>query len=434
MPQRPRGFLYLERFDGDRMTTLFTNARALNESKKSMLVDMLDSVFDSLDLTKTQRERIESAYNAVGDYLASCDDPLLDGVQIYPQGSMRLRTTNKPLSQEEFDVDLILFLPNAGSATRDKIVSVVKQHLLDSKVYKELVEDLPRGFRINYKGDYHLDITPAKSYDLESLPGHPLWVVDKSMGFKESNPEGMAKNFDEVCSMLPIIRRPQVFLEALNSKSVTALPDQSKKKPLNRIIQILKRHRDVWSQLNSNPHADFKPISVVITTLACRAYLEVIETGKQYDNEFDLILDVIELMPHHIESGFDGILIANPAMRPENYAEKWNRSEKQEGQKYARAFYAWYQAAIDTFEYLASENIRGMDSVFAALSGAFGEKPVLAAQDRIVEAVNVSRDNNKLGVGLGTGAVIASIAGKANSATTGLHDVVPVKRNQFYGD
>ena len=160
------------------MTALFTNARGLSEHKKSMLVEMLDSVFDNLDLTKTQRERIETAYKAVGNYLANCDHPLLKDTQIYPQGSMRLRTTNKPLSQEEFDVDLILFLPHAGYATRDEIVKVVKQHLLDSDVYKDLVEDLARGLRINYKGDYHLDITPAKKYNLPGSLGHPLWVVD----------------------------------------------------------------------------------------------------------------------------------------------------------------------------------------------------------------------------------------------------------------
>ena len=44
------------------MSSLFNNARALSEQKKSMLVEMLDSVFDNLDLTKTQRERIETAY------------------------------------------------------------------------------------------------------------------------------------------------------------------------------------------------------------------------------------------------------------------------------------------------------------------------------------------------------------------------------------
>ncbi len=416
------------------MTALFTNARALSEHKKTMLVEMLDSVFDNLDLTKTQQERIETAYKAVGNYLASCDHPLLKDAQIYPQGSMRLRTTNKPLSQEEFDVDLILFLPHAGYATRDEIVEVVKQHLLDNDVYKDLVEDLPRGLRINYKGDYHLDITPAKEYNLPGFLGHPLWVVDKHTGFKESNPEGMAQGFDKACSMLPVIRRRHVLLEALTNKSVTELPDQSKKKPLNRIIQILKRHRDVWSQQDGNLHADFRPISVIITMLASQAYVEVVKSGKEYDNEFDLILDVIELMPLHIESNFDEVLVTNPTMRPENYAEKWNRTERLEGQKYRKAFYAWHQAAVDTFERLASTNNQGMDNVFAALSGAFGQRPVLAAKDRIIKSLNANRDNGNLGVVLGTGAITAAIAGKAHSASRVVTPVVPVKRNQFYGD
>lgn len=416
------------------MTALFANSRALSEHKKTMLVEMLDSVFDNLDLTKTQRERIETAYKAVGNYLASCDHSLLKDAQIYPQGSMRLRTTNKPLSQEEFDVDLILFLPHAGYATRDEIVEVVKQHLLDNDVYKDLVEDLPRGLRINYKGDYHLDITPAKEYNLTGLLGHPLWVVDKHTGFKESNPEGMAQGFDKACSMLPVIRRRHVLQEALTNKSLTELPDQSKKKPLNRIIQILKRHRDVWSQQDGNLHADFRPISVIITILASLAYVEIVKSGKEYDNEFDLILDVIELMPLHIESNFDEVLVTNPTMRPENYAEKWNRVERLEGQKYRKAFYAWHQASVDTFERLAGANNQGMDNVFAALSGAFGQRPVLAAKDRIIKSLNANRDNGNLGVALGTGAITAAITGKAHSASRVVTPVVPVKRNQFYGD
>lgn len=416
------------------MSALFSNARALSEQNKSMLVEMLDTVFDNLDLTKTQRERIETAYKAVGNYLASCDHPLLEGAQIYPQGSMRLRTTNKPLAQEEFDVDLILFLPNAAYATREQIVRVVKQHLLDNEVYKSLVEDLPRGLRINYTGDYHLDITPAKAYDLQGLHGHPLWVVDKHTSFKESNPEGMAQGFDKACSMLPVIRKAHVFMEALNNRSVTELPDQSKKKPLNRITQILKRHRDVWSQQDGHTHADFRPISVVITMLASLAYVEVVKSGKEYDNEFDLILDVIELMPHHIETNFDEIFITNPTMKPENYAEKWNRVERQEGQKYRNAFYAWHRAAVDTFEHLANANNQGVDNVFTALSWAFGERPVIAAKDRIIEVVNTNRSEGNLSVVLGTGAITTAVAGKASAASRVVTSVVPVKGNRFYGD
>lgn len=416
------------------MSALFSNARALSEQKKSMLLEMLDIVFDNLDLTITQRERIETAYKAVGNYLAGCDHPLLEGAQIYPQGSMRLRTTNKPLSQEEFDVDLILFLPNAAYATRDEIVRVVKQHLLDNEVYKDLVEDLPRGLRINYIGDYHLDITPAKAYDLPGLHGHPLWVVDKHTSFKESNPEGMAQGFDKACSMLPVIRKAHVFMEALTNSSVTELPDQSKKKPLNRITQILKRHRDVWSQQDSHTHADFRPISVIITMLASLAYVEVVRSGKEYDNEFDLILDVIELIPHYIETSFDEVLVTNPTMTAENYAEKWNRVERQEGQKYRNAFYAWHLAAVDTFEQLASAKNQGMDNVFTALSGAFGERPVIAAKERIIEAVNTSRSNGNLGISRGTGAIATAVTGKANSASSAVSPVVRVKGNQFYGN
>ena len=139
-------------------------------------------------------------------------------------------------------------------------------------------------------------------------------------------------------------------------------------------------------------------------------------------------------MPLHIESNFDEVLVTNHTMRPENYAEKWNRVERLEGQKYRKAFYAWHQASVDTFERLAGANNQGMDNVFAALSGAFGQRPVLAAKDRIIKSLNANRDNGNLGVALGTGAITAAITGKAHSASRVVTPVVPVKRNQFYGD
>ena len=75
-----------------------------------------------------------------------------------------------------------------------------------------------------------------------------------------------------------------------------------------------------------------------------------------------------------------------------------------------------------------------MDKVFTALSGAFGERPVLAAKGRIIEAINVNRGSGNLGVKLGTGVITATIAEKAHSASRVFNDVVPVKKNQFYGN
>ena len=137
------------------MILKFDEARKLEMPKKTFLMEALNLALDHLDLSASDLEKIESAYKGVGTYLASCEHPLLRDAQIYPQGSVRLRTTVKPLSKEEFDVDLILFLPHAKHSTRDVINDVVWRHLKDSKIYSPLAEKLPRGFRIDYAGNYH---------------------------------------------------------------------------------------------------------------------------------------------------------------------------------------------------------------------------------------------------------------------------------------
>ncbi|WP_404391352.1 nucleotidyltransferase [Pseudoalteromonas phenolica] len=413
------------------MPALFKNARILSRQQKVMLANVLDQVFSGLELTDTQRERIETAYNAVGNYLANCEEPLLKDAKIYAQGSIRLRTAVKPLEREEFDVDLILFLPNARNASRDQIVSAVKTHLLKHKVYGELLEELPRGFRINYKGDYHLDITPAIEYDSAPLTGHPLWVVDKRNEFKESNPEGMASAFDKSCLLKPKFLAQKSLYAALNSRSVEELPDQSIKHLLNRIIQILKRHRDIWAQDTSNTHSQFKPISVLLTTLATKAYVEVVDAGKEYDNEFDLILDVIELMPHHIENELGQILVANPSMRAENYAEKWNRVKDNEGYKLQQAFFAWHKAAVNSFEYMITDEVSGLDNMFASLSSSFGDKAIAMTREKFIAEVNLAREKDKLSVVLGSGALTVAQSKAANANVTKV--VTPVRRNNFYG-
>ena len=415
------------------MLIRFNEARKLDTPQKTFLMEAIDLALEQLDLSDTDLAKIESAYKGVGTYLASCEHPLLLDAQVYPQGSVRLRTTVKPLSKEEFDVDLILFLPHAGNATRDEINDVVWRHLKDSMVYGPLAEKLARGFRINYAGNYHLDITPAVKYTERVLPGQPLWVVDKRTQFKESNPEGFALTFDEACQVVPKILQVRSFYEALSAEMIQELPDQSDKKPLNRIAQVIKRHRDVWADDEDNRYGEYKPISVLLTTLATLAYLKVASSGKVFDSEFDLLLDVLELMPVFIEEVNGEYLVANPSMQEENYAEKWNRIEKMEGLKLRQAFYEWHRTAISDLEAVANSSHQGMDMVFASLASTFGERPVNAARDRIVETISMSRSKGNLGVVLGTGAIAAVTSKAAQSAGARPTPIAPVKRNNFYG-
>lgn len=416
------------------LNSKFIEARNMSLPRKNMLISMFDSIAENVDLTETQLENIQSAYKGVGKYLASCDHPLLREAQIYPQGSIRLKTAVKPLQTDEYDVDLILFLPNAINADRQNIVSVVKEHLLKHGTYRHLIEDLPRGFRINYKGNYHLDITPSKSYDFSDLKGHPLWVVDKKQGFKESNPEGMALLFDDACKKIPkrVIRTD--FVEALSGKSVEDFPEQGFKKPLNRIVQILKRHRDIWASESSNSFADFKPISVVITTLCSKAYIEVATSQKVYTNDFDILLDVLELMPHHIEVLNGEVLIANPSMRMENYAEKWNRLAKNEGENYRNAFGAWHSAAVESISKFADSQAEGLDVVFNSFNNFFGNTAVEAAKGNLIESLNLNRSKDSLGISLSSGAVVLQESKRRKKSQNVIPaDVTVLKRNRFYG-
>lgn len=252
-------------------------ARSLPAGKKQRIADLLSQIIETLDLTKTQYANIESAYNGVGTFLSKGDDPLLQDAVIYPQGSVRLNTTVKPKNEEQYDIDLICYLPHATQADYTGVISAIRRRLESHSTYKDLLSDLPRGFRINYAGDYHLDITPGRDHTGAERPGQPLWVVDAQTAWKESNPSGYAEWFDSSASKQPL----RIVLLAdsasrVGTEALLPLPDSTDKKLLNRIVQILKRHRDEWAVEQNDVQQRCRPISVIITTLACHAYNHII--------------------------------------------------------------------------------------------------------------------------------------------------------------
>lgn len=75
--------------------------------------------------------------------------------------SVRLNTTVKPKGSEQYDVDLLCYLPNASVASGwAEVLEAVRARLASHGTYSEMLTPLPRGHRIMYAGEYHLDITP----------------------------------------------------------------------------------------------------------------------------------------------------------------------------------------------------------------------------------------------------------------------------------
>ncbi len=111
------------------------------------------------------------------------------------------------------------------------------------------------------------------------------------------------------------------------------MPDWQVKTPLQRAIQILKRHRDIYFQSN----LDERPVSIIITTLAALAY-------NNQANVYEAIVDILSDMARYIDSRNGRWRIVNPVDPNENFADKWNEYPKRR-----EAFERWQKKAREDF-------------------------------------------------------------------------------------
>lgn len=394
----------------------------------SLPMKIVEELTKNLDISDSMFRDAESKYLAVAKYLGEFDNPLLQDAFIYPQGSINLRTVVKPIGKDEFDIDLVLNLPNVTNEHNpNTILKLIGDRLKDTmSIYKEKVSELNRGWRVNYAGNFHLDITPSIDnpfVDAEELhyTDTSELVPDKSLkSWKDSNPRGFEKWFSEIAEQMPIfvvsnlrvLDSGMLTLEeaGLASYTIKDIPDNNEYKGLLRkTIQLLKRHRDYYFNKRNNSYNDFKPISIVITTLATKSYRMIIEEGREYSCPFDMLKDIVENMNNFIKIGNE-YKIVNPTNENENFAEKWNKDIK-----YVEAFATWQKAAYDELVELQQEI--GIHKIGDVLEKSYGKDSAEITMRALAETVNKDREHNIL-----TPTIITS------TATTST-----VKANNFFG-
>jgi hypothetical protein len=109
--------------------------------------------------------------------------------------------------------------------------------------------------------------------------------------------------------------------------SVEDVPAYEWKTPLQRSIQLLKRHRDVMFQ--ENP--ELAPISMILTNLATHSY-----NGES--DIFTAVTGIVDRMPSFIRAGLPRV--PNPADPAEDYADKWSKDPQLE-----QNFWSWHMQA-----------------------------------------------------------------------------------------
>jgi hypothetical protein len=195
-----------------------------------------------------------------------------------------------------------------------------------------------------------------------------------SMDWEISNPEGYAKWFESR------MRQARQFLDLRamteHVAKVEDLPTYKWKTPLQRCVQILKRHRDVMFEHNP----DAKPISIILTTLAAKAYRGEGDLYEALNTILTTMGDIIRPTDPRVP---------NPVDRREDFADKWKTPE---GLKLSleRNFWLWLAQAKSDFNIITSSQdtklitAQAMQKFAAslddkALSGLAGSSDVITA-------------------------------------------------------
>ena len=175
------------------------------------------------------------------------------------------------------------------------------------------------------------------------------------------------------------------------SEAVQPVPTyQEEKLPLQRVVQILKRHRDMWA--NGDEH---KPISIIITTLASKAY-------QKETNIIEALVNVVNSMEDYIEERFIPELgksikwIANPVNEEENFADKW----LEEPQKQI-SFYKWLEQVKSDINSMTQK--RGLHLIQESMVKPFGDKLVAKTFSSYGDKLRKQRESGNLKMAAGTG-------------------------------
>ena len=331
-------------------------------AKPQMTEIFLEKIVEAISISSTMDSKARTSYQSVGKWLG---DGLADyDVIIMPQGSFNLGTVIKPISEkDDYDIDLVCLLAKGHElALSDyQIKNSVGDRLKENKAYKDkLDKEGKRCWTLEYE-EFHMDILPCIPQGMSfSKESHltQIHLTHKIAPSKYephySNPEGYLEWF-ESCMRDTLLEAKSRVIRA--SSEIERVPTYSVKTPLQKAIQLMKRHRDIMFK-NDDENS---PISILITTLAAKAY-----------NGTRGLLETLTHISEHLEEGISFInntyVVDNPAYPGENFAEKWNIDSAK-----PVAFFKWLKKLKADVVLLNEHNLLGNERQIAS---AFGEYPV----------------------------------------------------------
>lgn len=356
---------------------------------EAQLNTILIKIAMEISITQKMLDEAIDSYEAVGKWLGS---GIEYDVRITPQGSMNLGTTIKPISdKDDYDIDLVCMLENGQQLASIDIKNIVGKRLMEHKIYRDKIlaeGEGKRCWKMQYNS-FHMDILPCVPRILYNEPNFTdirLTHKISSSVYEDrfSNPYGYKKWFE--MRMINVLEKEKESFAVRNKMEIKDVPTFRVKTPLQIAIQLLKRHRDIYFQDDENA-----PISIIITTLAAKAY-----NGKE--NVYEAIAEILNHMRDFIEIRNGVYWVQNPVMSEENFADKWQQYPERK-----EAFFDWLMKAREDF-IINPLKVNGLNALSSIFKKSLGEAPVKRAFNSYGDDMLKARNEGNLySTGLTTG-------------------------------
>lgn len=334
----------------------------------------LETLFRNLDISTTMYKNAVDKYNAIASYLETkgikCD--------IYPQGSFALGLVTRPVKKEKdvnYDLDVICELVyDKEKITPEYLKHLIGNALKESQTYKDRLIEYDKCWTLEFAEineiAFNMDIIPSVE-DKKTLSFYFdtnfLAITSKN---EKDDYDWITINPKDYQSWFENINKPfldycqdsekRLFMESYKTiyNKVEEIPPYFIKSPLQRVIQLLKRQRDIY--FSAIKKEDKKPISAIITTLCS----QIGEKANKNISDVELLtyivseLDIYSKLMNDSEELFNKTYsekvtikkrknkweILNPVNPEDNLADSWNDDKEK-----AELFFGWIKNLQKTF-------------------------------------------------------------------------------------
>ena len=319
----------------------------------------IENLVHEIDVSEANYEKASNRYKAIANYIKESNLAKYSP-DIYLQGSIKLGTAIKPLTEEgAYDIDIVCSLTKKRRCDqtqrelKDEVGKVVESYSLRYNM-QNLPKESNRCWTLNYvdESNFHIDILPAVPWD--SPDKGPVAISDKrsdnyddiTLNWEISNPKGYFEWFKSQ-SDFDIIK--ESYTKRIHAK-IEEIPDYKIKTPLQKIVQLLKRHAEVMFE----DDMEHKPSSVIITTLAANVYPKCTSIREDFTSS---LMNVIKNLLVGIAYEDGAPCIYNPVNRNEKLSLKWDKERT-----YFESFLKWYNQlkadfSVDNTEVTLNESL-----------------------------------------------------------------------------